>query len=143
MEDPPPSRNENRKERYVPQQRRPSAAAVLLFLLAVVFGPSLAGTGSFAFASGKPAAAQPPAAVPEARPHTADAPGTGGTCTPQNAPIGGTQAVVAHPQTDPLTGPGGATRASLPTGRAPRPGGPRAPPVPVAGCAELLPVLRI
>ncbi|GAA0330431.1 hypothetical protein [Streptomyces blastmyceticus] len=136
----------------MPQHRRPSAAAVLLLLLAVVFCPSLAGAGPFASGPGKGAAAskvsaaavQSPAsgAGAEARPHAVDAFGTGGTCKQQDAPLSGTQAAVAHAHNDPLTGPG-ATRTALPEGHAPRPGAPRAPPVPVAGCAELLPVLRI
>ncbi|MGW2189333.1 hypothetical protein [Streptomyces sp. NPDC001719] len=136
----------------MPQHRRPSAAAVLLLLLAVVLGPFLSGTGPFAATSGKGAAVskvaeaarQTPLSAPgsEARPHAADSFGSGGTCKQQDAPLSGTQAVVPHAHTDPLTGPG-AGRTTLPEGHAPRPGAPRAPPVPVGGCAELLPVLRI
>ncbi|RLV08906.1 hypothetical protein CTZ27_09235 [Streptomyces griseocarneus] len=130
------------------QRRRPSAAIVLLLLLAVVICPSLAGTGTVAYAAGTSTAVasptNPPTATPESMaPHVDGGLGTGGTCKPQEAPLSGTQAVVAHPQTDPLTGPGGTTRGTLPSGHLPRPGVPRAPPVPMAGCAELLPVLRI
>ncbi|MCC3772538.1 hypothetical protein K6I34_006178, partial [Streptomyces sp. UNOC14_S4] len=94
------------------QRRRPSAAVVLLLLLAVIICPSLAGTGTVAYAAGTStavtSAANPPAATPEAvAPHVDGGRGTGGTCTPQDAPLSGTQAVVAHPQPDPLTGPGG------------------------------------
>ncbi|GAA0458217.1 hypothetical protein ABZ951_28155 [Streptomyces sp. NPDC046215] len=138
------------------QHRRPSAAAVLLLLLAVVFGPCLTGTASARAAGAAPAAAsltgprafetragETPAGAAEARPR-ADAGGAdrGGTCKPQEAPPGGAAITVPHPQTDPLTGPG-ALRAALPAARVPAPAAPRAPPVPVAGCAELLPVLRI
>ncbi|MCA6095598.1 hypothetical protein LE181_25980 [Streptomyces sp. SCA3-4] len=137
------------------QRRRPTAAAVLLLLLAVVFAPALSGAGPSAAAPAGPSAfaafaaahapAPPagPAAVgrPEAAPR-ADPGTTGGTCRQQDVPLKGAEAAVAHGHGDPLTGPG-APRTALPQTHAPQAGPARAPPAPVAGCAELLPVLRI
>ncbi|GHG70063.1 hypothetical protein [Streptomyces griseocarneus] len=134
------------------QRRRPTAAAVLLLLLAAVFAPSLcgvapsvhatAGTSALSAASAhSPAPAAAPGTRPDARPR-AEADGTGGTCRQQDVPLKGAEVAVAAAHADPVTGPG-TTRVTLPQAEVPRPGTPRAPPVPVAGCAELLPVLRI
>ncbi|MCD9141588.1 hypothetical protein [Streptomyces albireticuli] len=141
--------------------RRPTAVAALLLLLSVVFAPSLAvaasapltGTGVTAVAV-QPASAPPAASAasavpvgergertPEARP-AAGSGDTGGSCRPLDVPLKGAEAVAPAGHADPLTAPA-ATRATLSSAPAPRPGAPRAPPVPVAGCAELLPVLRI
>ncbi|MEU7136800.1 hypothetical protein [Streptomyces sp. NPDC046261] len=145
----------------MPQRRRPTAAAVLLLLLAVVFAPALsgarpsasapAGTSAFtafaAVAAFSPDHATGPDAAlvstsrPEARPR-ADATDTGGACRQQDVPLKGAEIAVAPGHGDPLTGPG-ATRVALPQSEVPRAGAGRAPPAPVAGCAELLPVLRI
>ncbi|MFI9200123.1 hypothetical protein [Streptomyces sp. NPDC053048] len=131
----------------MPQRRRPTAAAVLLLLLAAIFVPSL-GTSAASAAPAAPAAstyasapADASAARPEARPR-AEAGDTGGACRQQDTPLKGAEPAVAAPHTDPVTG-SGAARVALPQAEAPRPHAPRAPPVPVAGCAELLPVLRI
>ncbi|MFE0046836.1 hypothetical protein [Streptomyces albireticuli] len=140
--------------------RRPTAVAALLLLLSVVFAPSLAVaasaplTGTGAPRVVQPASAAPvaPAAsavpvgergerTPEARP-AAGSGDTGGSCRPLDVPLKGAEAVAPAAHADPLTAPA-ATRATLSSAPAPRPGAPRAPPVPVAGCAELLPVLRI
>lgn len=128
--------------------RRPTAVAALLLLLSVVFCPSLA-VAATASPSGIPAAsaASPTPAepwserAPEVRP-AAGAGDTGGSCRPQDVPLKGAEAVAPGTHIDPLTAPATA-RTTLATAPAPRPGAPRAPPVPVAGCAELLPVLRI
>ncbi|MEV4440308.1 hypothetical protein AB0K09_15040 [Streptomyces sp. NPDC049577] len=139
----------------MPQHRRSTVAAALLLLLAVIFGPSLSGAGPSAYAaSGVPAfAALPVPGAPAAK--AAKAPkasaataatetgkASGGTCRQQDVPLKGAELAVAHPQPDPLTAPG-TTRTPLPRLRAPEATAPRAPPAPVAGCAELLPVLRI
>ncbi|MEX2981402.1 hypothetical protein [Streptomyces sp. C36] len=134
------------------QRRRPTAAAVLLLLIAAVFAPSLCGVspavhataGTSALAATRahaPAAAATTEDRSEARPR-AEAADTGGTCRQQDVPLKGAEVAVAAAHADPVTGPG-ATRLALPRTETPRPGAPRAPPVPVAGCAELLPVLRI
>lgn len=132
----------------MPQHRRPTAAAALLLLLSVLLGPALWGPGPAAYASAgeqvTAALAHGPAdgsPAPEVRPHAGTA-GTGGTCRQQDAPLKGAEGIVTHVQTDPLTAPGTA-RTPLPRTRLPQALAPRAPPVPVAGCAELLPVLRI
>ncbi|UQI43558.1 hypothetical protein M1P56_03820 [Streptomyces sp. HU2014] len=134
--------------------RRPTAVAALLLLLSVVLGPSLAVAATASpMATGAARAARPAAAasvvpagergerVPEARP-AAGSGDTGGSCRPQDVPLKGAEAVAPGSHADPLTAPG-TSRTTLTPAPAPRPGAPRAPPVPVAGCAELLPVLRI
>ncbi|MBB5117687.1 hypothetical protein AF335_03990 [Streptomyces eurocidicus] len=133
--------------------RRPTAVAALLLLLSVVFCPSpaVAATApltptAVSAAPGIPAASSTPAETrseraPEARPATG-AGDTGGSCRPQDVPLKGAEAVAPGTHIDPLTAPATA-RTTLTPAPAPRPGAPRAPPVPVAGCAELLPVLRI
>ncbi|MEU2515248.1 hypothetical protein [Streptomyces syringium] len=145
----------------MPQHRRPTATALLLLLLAVLSGPAPAGpvlSGAIpsAHASGAIPAAHTRAASgttaavpqdtrPEIRgPHTvrADSGDTGGTCRPQDLPLNGAEAVVPAGHGDPLTAPA-ATRAAPPAALPPRATAPRSPPAPVAGCAELLPVLRI
>lgn len=139
----------------MPQRRRPTAAAVLLLLLTVVFAPALSGAGPSAAApAGTSAftaftttahAPGPDAAASGSRSEVhprADAGDTGGTCRQQDVPLKGAETAVASGHGDPLTGPG-ATRVALPRAGVPRAGPARAPPAPVAGCAELLPVLRI
>ncbi|MEU4210493.1 hypothetical protein AB0F13_10955 [Streptomyces sp. NPDC026206] len=142
------------------QRRRPTAAAVLLLLLAVVFAPALSGAGPSATALAGTAftaftTARTPgpatttttatAAGQDARPGLrprAEVRDTGGTCRQQDVPLKGAEIAVAHGHGDPLTGPA-AARVARPQAEVPLTGPARAPPVPVAGCAELLPVLRI
>lgn len=142
----------------MPQRRRTSAACLLLLLVAAVFGPAASASASASVSAVAPAlaaaaAASPaPAAKPlEDRDHRpdgtyavprADPRDSGGSCRPLDAPLKGTDAVVAHGHTDPLTAAGTA-RSPLPRTPQQRIGVPRAPPAAVAGAAELLPVLRI
>ncbi|MEU5049934.1 hypothetical protein [Streptomyces sp. NPDC021096] len=142
----------------MPQRRRPTAAAVLLLLLAVVFAPALSGAGPSAAAPAgtsaftaftpfaKAHAPGPDAAAAgsrsEVRPR-ADAGNTGGACRQQDVPLKGAEIAVASGHGDPLTGPGATARVALPQAEVPQAGPARAPPAPLAGCAELLPVLRI
>lgn len=136
----------------MPQHRRPTATALLLLLLAVLSGPAPAGqvlsgaipTGHARAASGATAAASQDTR-PEIRdPHAvrADSGDAGGTCRPQDLPLGGAEAVVPAGHGDPLTAPA-VTRAAPQAAPPPQATAPRSPPAPVAGCAELLPVLRI
>ncbi|SPE51960.1 hypothetical protein SNS2_1637 [Streptomyces netropsis] len=136
----------------MPQHRRPTATALLLLLLAVLSGPTPAGRllsgaldSAYARAASGTTATVPQDTRPEIHdPHTARAGSgdAGGTCRPQDLPPGGAEAVVPAGHSDPLTAPA-ATRAALPAALPPRATVPRSPPAPVAGCAELLPVLRI
>ncbi|WP_171166218.1 hypothetical protein [Streptomyces sp. I05A-00742] len=138
----------------MPQRRRPSAAGLMLLLLVALFG----FTGLTGVSAAAPAASdgtiRADASRPLAASRTQDGPavhaapgavahdGDGGSCRPHDVPLKGTEAVVPHAPTDPLTASATA-RTPLPRTPAPRARAPRAPPVPVAGCAELLPVLRI
>jgi hypothetical protein len=106
------------------------AAATLLLLLAALLGPSLPAT---------PAPAAPPRSAEATATQT---PINGGTCKQQNAPLHDTRIALPQAHTDPVAGPA-TQRTPLPPGRTPHAAPPRAPPTPVAGCAELLPVLRI
>ncbi|MFD7238128.1 hypothetical protein ACFWAT_22850 [Streptomyces syringium] len=136
----------------MPQHRRPTATALLLLLLAVLSGPAPVGqilSGAIPSAQARTAsgttAAAPQNTRPEIRdPHAvrADPGDTGGTCRPQELPLRGAEAIVPAGHGDPLTAPA-ATRAAPPAALPPRTTAPRSPPAPVAGCAELLPVLRI
>ncbi|MGK5728626.1 hypothetical protein [Streptomyces sp. URMC 124] len=130
---------------------RSAAVAALLLLLAVVFGP-LPG-GAQPSASVAPAAAPVRAAesVRHADPAAparagqlvrADAPDSGSSCRQRDVPLKDAETAVASGHADPVTAPGTA-RAPLPQAAAPRATAPRAPPASAAGCAELLPVLRI
>ncbi|MGW1194366.1 hypothetical protein ACWD4B_00695 [Streptomyces sp. NPDC002536] len=120
----------------MPQRYRTSAVSVLVLLLAVVFGPALCGGG----ATGAPV---PPAQTQTgAQVASAAQAGSHNNCRQQDVPIKGAEVAVAHGSADPLTAPGTA-RTPLPQAPAPKATAPRAPPAPVAGCSELLPVLRI
>ncbi|MFC5720405.1 hypothetical protein ACFP1Z_09555 [Streptomyces gamaensis] len=154
-----------------PTRRR--AGTVLVLLLAIAFGPWLtqapAGAGARAAAAARdaipvapgpdvPDRAQTPSRAHAGSPAApgaaegahdrvgpvpaADPAGSGGSCRPQELPFGGSAVALPHPHGDPFTAPA-AVRDRLPADPAVRPSAPRAPPVPVAGCAELLPVLRI
>ncbi|MFF4409327.1 hypothetical protein ACFY2W_10070 [Streptomyces sp. NPDC001262] len=119
----------------MPQRYRTSAVSVLVLLLAVVFGPALCGGG----ATGAPV----PPAQTQTGAQMASAPQADhNNCRQQDVPIKGAEVAVAHGSADPLTAPGTA-RTPLPQAPAPKATAPRAPPAPVAGCSELLPVLRI
>ncbi|MEV0262097.1 hypothetical protein AB0I49_12195 [Streptomyces sp. NPDC050617] len=124
----------------MPRSRRSFAVTALLFLLAALFVPKPC---ALAAAHSEPAARTGfAAAVVVAEPPGPSA-SVPGKCTPDQAPARpGPDVAVAHPHADPLPGPG---VEPLPYTAPPLPpaGGPRAPPLPVAGCAELLPVLRI
>ncbi|PPT13317.1 hypothetical protein CYQ11_10845 [Streptomyces cinnamoneus] len=114
-----------------------------MFLLALVLGPVVCGAGS-PVSAGASAARYTAATgdpVEQAAPR-ADDRGTGGSCHQQDLPLKGAEVAVAHAQADPLTAPGTPRAAPL-RARARQVTPPRAPPLPVAGCAELLPVLRI
>ncbi|GGX69273.1 hypothetical protein [Streptomyces hiroshimensis] len=124
---------------------RSAAAAALLLLLAVIFGPLPGGAqpsatqvvrGAEAVRHADPSRANAAQAV------RADAPDTGSSCRQQDVPLKDAETAVASGHADPVTAPGTA-RAPLPQATAPRATAPRAPPAPAAGCAELLPVLRI
>ncbi|GHF44997.1 hypothetical protein [Streptomyces morookaense] len=119
----------------MPHRYRTSAVSVLVLLLAVVFGPVLCGaTGAPVPSTETRTGAQMTSATPA---------GSGnGSCRQQDVPIKGAEVAVAHGSADPLTAPGTA-RTPLPQARAPKATAPRAPPAPVTGCSELLPVLRI
>ncbi len=121
----------------MPRSRRPLAVTALLLLLAALFVPKPC---ALAAAHREPAAGTAFAAIAEKPTPSASNPGK---CAPDQAPAHpGPDAAVAHPHSDPLPAPGA---EPLPYTAPPLPhaGGPRAPPLPVAGCAELLPVLRI
>ncbi|MFC5149130.1 hypothetical protein [Streptomyces aureoversilis] len=138
---------------------RSAAAAALLLLLAVAFGPLPGGALPYAAVTSSARATEP---VRHADPAPAgadavavavavavagqlvraDAPDTGSSCRQQDVPLKDAQTAVASGHADPVTAPGTA-RAPLPQATAPRATAPRAPPAPAAGCAELLPVLRI
>ncbi|MFF4219878.1 hypothetical protein [Streptomyces nondiastaticus] len=140
------------------RNHRSAAAAVLLLLLAVLFGPVPGGAQPYAAVTAAPSAAvsasasaasaasarhADQASAPAAEPVRARAlPDTGPSCRQQDVPLKDAETAVASGHADPVTAPGTA-RASLPRATAPRVTAPRAPPAPVAGCAELLPVLRI
>ncbi|MEV5377856.1 hypothetical protein AB0L26_18040 [Streptomyces nondiastaticus] len=137
------------------RNHRSAAAAVLLLLLAVLFGPVPGGAQPYAAVTAAPSAAvsasasaasarhADQASAPAAEPVRARAlPDTGPSCRQQDVPLKDAETAVAAGHADPVTAPGTA-RASLPRATAPRVTAPRAPPAPVAGCAELLPVLRI
>ncbi|WP_058044332.1 hypothetical protein [Streptomyces roseifaciens] len=136
----------------VSKGHRSAAAAALLLLLAVIFGPLPGGAQPYAAVT-SPVRATEPARQAESVRHTdpapaagqlvrADAPDTGSSCRQQDVPLKDAEAAVASGHADPVTAPGTA-RAPLPQATAPRATAPRAPPAPAAGCAELLPVLRI
>ncbi|MFF7729669.1 hypothetical protein [Streptomyces sp. NPDC008001] len=147
------------------ERHRPAAAAVLLLLLAVLFGPVPGGAQPSAAAvppvratesvsttqparatepvrATEPARHADPAAAHTGEPVRADAPDPGSSCRQQDVPLKDAETAVPSAHTDPVTAPGTA-RAPLPQAPAPRATAPRAPPASVAGCAELLPVLRI
>ncbi|MFI0741689.1 hypothetical protein ACH4PU_26990 [Streptomyces sp. NPDC021100] len=142
----------------MPQRRRPSAAGLLLLLLLAVLGPASAGPTLFGPALSSPSGPAPAAAT--ARPLTAARPEApsptgaavvsarngqdtgGGSCRPLDVPPKGTEVVVPHAPTDPLTASATA-RTPLPQAPAPQARVPRAPPAALVGSAELLPVLRI
>ncbi|MBZ4319292.1 hypothetical protein [Streptomyces huiliensis] len=136
----------------MPQRRRPSAAGLMLLLLLAVLGPALSGPAPAAAAAltgartavAPGAASSPVTPRPDAVVVTAhgDHDGDGGSCRPHDAPLKGTEAVVPHAPTDPLTASATA-RTPLPPAPAPRARAPRAPPATLVGSAELLPVLRI
>ncbi|MBC2877795.1 MULTISPECIES: hypothetical protein [Streptomyces] len=152
----------------MPQRRRPSAAGLMLLLLLAVLGPASAGPTLFGPAlSGSPLSGSalsrpsgPAPAAATARPLTAARPEApsptgaavvsvrsdqdtgGGSCRPLDVPQKGTEVVVPHAPTDPLTASATA-RTPLPQAPAPRARVPRAPPASLVGSAELLPVLRI
>ncbi|MEU1671359.1 hypothetical protein ABZ752_04915 [Streptomyces roseifaciens] len=126
---------------------RPVAAAALLLLLAVVFGPLPGGAQPYAAVTSPVRATEPvrhadPASAGARQLVRADAPDTGSSCRQQDVPLKDAETAVASGHADPVTAPGTA-RAPLPQAAAPRATAPRAPPAPAAGCAELLPVLRI
>ncbi|CAM5534176.1 hypothetical protein [Streptomyces abikoensis] len=126
------------------ERHRTAAAAVLLLLLAVLFGPVPGGAQPYAAATAAAPSAHraDPASALAAEPVRAEAPDTGPSCRQQDVPLKDAETAVASGHADPVTAPGTA-RAPLPQATAPRVTAPRAPPAPVAGCAELLPVLRI
>ncbi|WP_367138785.1 MULTISPECIES: hypothetical protein [Streptomyces] len=135
------------------KSHRTAAAAVLLLLLAVLFGPVPGGAQPYAAVTTAPSArhAEPAAdraaaaaAAPAhaGEPVRAQASDAGTSCRQQDVPLKDAEIAVASGHADPVTAPGTA-RAPLPRAAAPRATAPRAPPAPVAGCAELLPVLRI
>ncbi|WP_424891757.1 hypothetical protein [Streptomyces sp. XH2] len=125
------------------RSHRSAAAAALLLLLAVLFGPVPGGAQPYAAVTAAPSARHAaPASAPAAKPVRAEAPDTGPSCRQQDVPLKDAETAVAAGHADPVTAPGTA-RAPLPQATAPRATAPRAPPAPVAGCAELLPVLRI
>ncbi len=148
----------------MPRSRRPLAVTALLLLLAALFAPkpcALAGglpesAARTALAAAArptpPAAAEPGSSAPETstpgRPAMAPAlPDSSVSvptqCAPDRVPVRqGPDVVVGHPHADPLPGPGGAAVPYV-AAALPEVAGARAPPLPVAGCAELLPVLRI
>ncbi|MFI1253401.1 hypothetical protein ACH4U6_06290 [Streptomyces netropsis] len=136
----------------MPQHRRRGAAALLLLLLAVLSGPALSGpvlSGAVPSAYARAASGTTAAVGQDTRPEIhaahavrADSGDAGGTCRPQDLPLKGAEAVVPAGHGDPLTGPA-ATRTAPPAALPPPATAPRPPPAPVAGCAELLPVLRI
>ncbi|QLE72182.1 hypothetical protein FGW37_11765 [Streptomyces rectiverticillatus] len=132
---------------------RSAAAAALLLLLAVVFGPLPGGAQPYTAVSSPVRATEParhaasvrhavPAPAGAGQLVRADAPDTGSSCRQQDVPLKDAETAVASGHADPVTAPGTA-RAPLPQATAPRATAPRAPPAPAAGCAELLPVLRI
>ncbi|MEU5190838.1 hypothetical protein AB0G83_27360 [Streptomyces klenkii] len=139
------------------KSHRTAAAAVLLLLLTVLFGPVPGGAQPYTAVTTTPSArhAEPaPAPAPDqaaaavaapahaGKPVRAEAPDAGTSCRQQDVPLKDAETAVASGHADPVTAPGTA-RAPLPQAAAPRATAPRAPPAPVAGCAELLPVLRI
>ncbi|MEV4501254.1 hypothetical protein [Streptomyces klenkii] len=133
------------------RSHRTAAAAVLLLLLAVLFGPVPGGAQPYAAVTTAPSArhAEPApdraaaaSAAHAGEPVRAEAPDAGTSCRQQDVPLKDAETAVASGHADPVTAPGTA-RAPLPPAAAPRATAPRAPPAPVAGCAELLPVLRI
>ncbi|MGW2596428.1 hypothetical protein [Streptomyces klenkii] len=135
------------------KSHRTAAAAVLLLLLAVLFGPVPGGAQPYTAVTTAPsarhaepapdrAAAAAAAPVHAGEPVRAQAPDAGSSCRQQDVPLKDAETAVASGHADPVTAPGTA-RAPLPRATAPRATAPRAPPAPVAGCAELLPVLRI
>ncbi|MFH8784906.1 hypothetical protein [Streptomyces roseoverticillatus] len=122
---------------------RTAAAAALLLLLAVLFGPVPGGAQPYSAVTAAPSAHHAaPASAPAAEPVRAGSPDPGPSCRQQDVPLKDAETAVASGHADPVTAPGTA-RAPLPQAAAPRVTAPRAPPAPVAGCAELLPVLRI
>ncbi|MEV0277258.1 hypothetical protein AB0I22_12845 [Streptomyces sp. NPDC050610] len=122
----------------MPRSRRHFAVTALLLLLAALFVPKPCALA--AAAHSESAARTAFAVVAEQSAPSASVPGK---CAPDHAPAQpGPDAAVAHPHSDPLPGPG-VEPLPYTAPPLPRAGGPRAPPLPVAGCAELLPVLRI
>ncbi|MCF3104671.1 hypothetical protein IPZ58_24210 [Streptomyces roseoverticillatus] len=122
---------------------RTAATAALLLLLAVLFGPVPGGAQPYAAVTAAPSAHRAaPSSALAAEPVRAEAPDPGPGCRQQDVPLKDAETAVASGHADPVTAPGTA-RAPLPQAAAPRVSAPRAPPAPVAGCAELLPVLRI